>query len=320
MASHAVYDVRLTLGAFEVAVTITCFLVGVLMLQTFNYFRDFQDDPTSTKLTVGAVFIGDFLHSALLMHAIHHYTIINFGHPEKLHDSVWSLNATIVLSGLIALAVQAFFCARVLRVTKSKILGGACFVLVLLRFAFSFMLAINTCISNSISDVETKFKWQLVAALSIGTASDIAIAGCICGTLWSNRTGFKPTDALVDKIIAFVLSSGLLTSVIAVLEIVTFLTMENFVWLAFYCILAKIFSNSLLASLNERTALRQSKAFTDRAITASTRPGPQTQAGSVMIFKHTSVELHENDRYNPEGSLDAGYSPRDKSFGLVDAV
>lgn len=309
-------DLRLTLGVFEVGVSVTMFLVGILLLQTFNYFRSFPKDSIFTKATVAGVFLLDLLHSVLLVHAVYHYTIVNFGHPDPDKVSVSTLNGAVVIGALISLLAQGYFSIRVLRVSPSRLLGVGCLGLVLAKFAFGFLVAIRVCIKNSIITAQEEYRWQFVAALAIGTATDIAIAGSIGSTLFSQQSGLKSSDAFLDKAMSIVLGSGFLAALLAIIELITFLAMDNYVWLAFHAFLAKIYANSLLSSLNERETL--SSATASSRIPSTSRQ-PTNPAGSLMVFKHTSVELHDEQ----DNTGDIGYSqrsPRDKSFGLTEAV
>ncbi|EJD54683.1 hypothetical protein AURDEDRAFT_179780 [Auricularia subglabra TFB-10046 SS5] len=304
-------DLRLTLGVFEVGVSVTMFLVGILLLQTFNYFRSFPKDSVFTKATVAGVFFLDLVHSVLLVHAVYHYTIANFGHPNPDKVSVATLNGAVVLGALISLLAQGYFSVCILRVSASRILGVGCLSLVLVKFAFGFLVAIRVCISNSIITAQEEYRWQFVAALAIGTATDVAIAGSLGSTLFSQQSGLRSSDAFLDKVMSLVLSSGLLAALLAIIELVTFLAMDNYVWLAFHAFLAKIYANALLSSLNEREVSRSATASSRMP---STSRQPTNPAGSLMIFKHTSVELHDGDH---PGDVP---SPRDKSFGLTEAV
>ncbi|CAK5261810.1 unnamed protein product [Mycena citricolor] len=52
------------------------------------------------------------------------------------------------------------------------------------------------------------------------------------------------------------METGLLTSAAGLVNLICFVTMkENFIWLACYVVAARLYSNSLLASLNSRVAL-----------------------------------------------------------------
>ncbi|KZV79542.1 hypothetical protein EXIGLDRAFT_841506 [Exidia glandulosa HHB12029] len=304
-APHAI-DLTLTFGVFQVGVSIAMFLVGVCTLQVWNYFRNFPEDPKGVKLLVGVVYAGDLVHSVLLMHSVYHYTILNFGNPAALGLTVNTLQVSVLFVGGIAFVVQTFFCLRVLRITESKILALGCFALTLVRIGFNISIAVNVFIAGNFAAVETDFKWLIVTTLCVGAASDVAIAACMCMGLMRRRTGFAPTDKLVDKLIAYIIGSGLLTSVVAVVEVVCFLTMVNFVWLMFYTILAKLFSNSLLASLNERNSLRQ-KMSSVNVQDSSLRSGTRANLSqpSRLVFakqqQNSAVELTSIGNVPPSG-------------------
>lgn len=102
---------------------------------------------------------------------------------------------------------QTFFCLRVLRITESKILALGCFSLTLVRIAFNIALAVNIFSKGNFAAVETELKWMVVTTLCVGAASDVAIAACMCLGLMRRRTGFAPTDKLVDKLIAYIIGA-----------------------------------------------------------------------------------------------------------------
>ncbi|KAF8073802.1 histone acetylation protein-domain-containing protein [Lyophyllum atratum] len=120
-------------------------------------------------------------------------------------------------------------------------------------------------------------------------AADIIIACALCYYLTKNRTGFSR------------LTTGLVTSVIAFIAVVTFATMPtNFIWLAFFWILGKCYVNSILAALNSRDFLRGKVAPHDctlmqlspfHAITSNT-DGPTTQADYSDI-RSMSINLRD---------------------------
>ena len=75
------------------------------------------------------------------------------------------------------------------------------------------------------------------------------------------------------------------------------LTMANFVWLAFYTNLAKLFSNSLLASLNERNSLRAkmtSVNLQDSSLRSATHANISQPSRLVFAKQqaNSAVELH----------------------------
>ncbi|KAJ7266229.1 hypothetical protein C8J57DRAFT_1469976 [Mycena rebaudengoi] len=84
--------------------------------------------------------------------------------------------------------------------------------------------------------------------------SDIIIAAYLTWYLRKRRSGFnKGTEHLLNKIIAITLANGALTSAFALLEISFFLGQpDTGVNVGFSWILAKLYTNSVMASLNLR--------------------------------------------------------------------
>ncbi|KZW02727.1 hypothetical protein EXIGLDRAFT_759834 [Exidia glandulosa HHB12029] len=197
----------LQLGALEIGLGICCFLVGIVTLQTLNYFRNFGRDPWTIKLLVATVYTFDLIHSAFLLHTLYVYSVTNFGNAERMEFSVWSLNTSIIFQGLVILLVQT-----------------------IVSTDFKFY---------SFAVVEIRFQTFVAATLAITAINDVAIASCVVGSLLKQKTGFSSTNKLIDKIIGFVVGTGLLTSVLAVVDLITFVTMKNFIWLGILIIIVK---------------------------------------------------------------------------------
>ncbi|KAI0731470.1 hypothetical protein C8Q72DRAFT_228450 [Fomitopsis betulina] len=62
------------------------------------------------------------------------------------------------------------------------------------------------------------------------------------------------TDSLIDKLTYWTINNGLLTSVVGLAVIITFVTMPyNMIYVALHPLLSKLYANSLLATLNFRS-------------------------------------------------------------------
>ncbi|KZV87069.1 hypothetical protein EXIGLDRAFT_774049 [Exidia glandulosa HHB12029] len=279
-------DLSLTFGVFQTATAVAMVLTGIAILQVWNYYRDYSTDPVVVRLLVCGVFVADLLHSVCLIHAVYHYTIASFGKYAALLEIVWSLDTTIPLAGVLAFVVQSYFCMRIYRITTSFLVAGFCWTLALARLIFDSFLAQDVISGGNFAVLQShKSRVLTLATLFIGAASDVFIAVFICVGLTRARSGFAATDKIVDKLVAYTIGSGALTSVLAVIEAVTFATMDNFVFLAFYCVLPKVFINSLLASLNERTYTRREVAA--MRFTSGTSSGSRT-VGARVTFEQPS--------------------------------
>ncbi|KZV92335.1 hypothetical protein EXIGLDRAFT_836527 [Exidia glandulosa HHB12029] len=238
--------------------------LGIATLQVFNYYRHFPKDPAGIKSLVAIVYLADVLHSALFIHVSYHYTIDGFirvlttGDATELAATPWSLQASVAVVGVIIFSVQSYFCLRILRITESRLLAFMCWALALTRMGTNFALT-ATCIEHAtIAVVDSfTFKWETIADLSLGAFSDIMIASTICVGLLRRRTGFTDTNRVVDRLVMYTIGSGAATSVVSLIELITYATMpRTYVWVAFYSLVSKLFSNSLLASLNQRGSHR----------------------------------------------------------------
>ncbi|KAE9390870.1 hypothetical protein BT96DRAFT_801391, partial [Gymnopus androsaceus JB14] len=69
-----------------------------------------------------------------------------------------------------------------------------------------------------------------------------------------HKTGFEASDVLVDRIIRLTVQTGLITACCATLDIVFFLTDPTGIHLIFNFPLAKLYTNSVMSSLNSRGA------------------------------------------------------------------
>ncbi|KAL0960625.1 hypothetical protein HGRIS_005656 [Hohenbuehelia grisea] len=125
------------------------------------------------------------------------------------------------------------------------------------RIGLGILFTVETFLLVHI-DQFPKLIWVTSVGLGSAAACDIIIAMSLCFYLTRSRTGFKRTDSLITTLIAYSLTTGLITSVIASVAVITFAIMPtNFIWLSFFWILGKCYVNSFLAALNSRDSLRE---------------------------------------------------------------
>ncbi|KAF9252470.1 hypothetical protein L218DRAFT_813526, partial [Marasmius fiardii PR-910] len=82
---------------------------------------------------------------------------------------------------------------------------------------------------------------------------DLTITASLYSSLVRRRTGIKQTDHLINRILRLTVQTGLITTILALLDVICFLvsphTTINFIWdLA----LSKVYTNALLSTLNAR--------------------------------------------------------------------
>ncbi|TDL19777.1 hypothetical protein BD410DRAFT_396318 [Rickenella mellea] len=245
-----------TFGAMLIGLLISTGLYGLLTLQCYLCFQLYPSERL-TKWIAGTIWVLNTFHIAIIGHAVYGYLITNFSHPLALLDATWEVFVHIVISSSICYLVQLFFIRRVWIFTSRNIyLGGIVLILANVQFAFGVATAVRAFQLRAFSRL-IEIKITITTALATTVACDLAVTGVLCFYLNRGRTGFKRTDSLINNLIWCSVSTGLLPSIFATLQLITYFTMpNNFVNICINLFLGKLYSNSLLATLNGRASKR----------------------------------------------------------------
>ncbi|KAJ6484006.1 hypothetical protein C8R45DRAFT_1214890 [Mycena sanguinolenta] len=262
----ALVDVSPTLGALELGVLLSYLLFGVTTTQLYVYYTRFPDDPWKLKLLVAFVWACEATHSACVAHALYLYTILNYGNPKSLIQALpFTFDTAVLFASIITAFVQGFFAYRIYILGKRRIMAPAIFWAISTFRLIACLGIFGTGVRmTSLVTYEAEFGWLMNTVWGIGAANDIGITVSLVYLLYTQRNEIRTkTVPLVDKLIVWTIETGMMTSAWALLTLIFFAAMgHNFVWLAIYIIGARVFSNSLLASLNGRSTLRAMEAPT----------------------------------------------------------
>ncbi|KAJ6564568.1 hypothetical protein B0H19DRAFT_80456 [Mycena capillaripes] len=253
------FNLHLTIGAYQIGVLVSYILFGVTTTQTYVYYSRFPDDSLKIKALVAFVWVCEFGHALCLGHTLYIYTISDYMHPERLAGNApLSLATAVFLASVITACVQGFFSFRIYAFSKKILISMVIWVLVSLRL-LGGTVSFVTGLMISPARWEAHWGWLATSVLSVSVAADLTITGTLVFLLYGQRiSDHKRTVALVDKLIAWTIETGMLTSGSGICALVFILRMPtSFVYLAFNVIETRVFSNSLLASLNSRAALRE---------------------------------------------------------------
>lgn len=246
-----------TYGGALIGLVVGAILYGVTILQSYLYFRRYPQDYWFVKSMVILLWALDTVHLVLCTITIYWVLVTNYSNPEVLSQTHWSMNLQTDCNGLIGLVVELFFARRVWIMSRNWVLTGVIIVLANVHFSLGIYFTVEAFLLASVKEFP-KLIWVTSTGLGSAAAADIIIAVSLCFYLTRSRTGFKRTDSLISALIAYSLTTGLVTSVIASVCVVTFAIMPtNFVWLSFFWILGKCYVNSFLAALNSRDYLRE---------------------------------------------------------------
>ncbi|KAE9404450.1 hypothetical protein BT96DRAFT_973115 [Gymnopus androsaceus JB14] len=264
-----------TMGAALIGVICASCLYGVSCVQTWFYFSRYPGDLWYIKLLVAVVWVFDSVHQALISHTVYFYVITNFDNAEEQNNLVWSILLEVLFNGMIGFMVQSFLTMRVWKMSNKNIpLTVIIALFVLGEFGCSagkiqILYAANiyslpSAAAFTISSLKlvtwvdlTKLKSLSMTVNVLGAVADVFLAAGLFYLLNRSRTGFKKSDTMISKLIMFSVSTGMLTSVCAVISLLSILAWpKTLIYVAFYFSLGRLYSNSLLATLNARKSIR----------------------------------------------------------------
>ncbi|KAG7088545.1 hypothetical protein E1B28_012527 [Marasmius oreades] len=186
---------------------------------------------------------------------------MEYGAPNRLQrhgrlDSPMFLCKARLATWVVTVWCAGFRDPDISAVSQNVYLVSAIVLLSCVHFGLGIVFTVSSFQLPSVFGFR-RLVWVTSAGIGSAAAADILIAVSLCYYLSQSRTGFKRTDSLISTLIIYTLTTGLMTSVIDIVIVITFTTMPtNYVWLAFFWIVGRCYVNSVLAALNSRDSLR----------------------------------------------------------------
>ncbi|KAK0458168.1 uncharacterized protein EV420DRAFT_1682069 [Desarmillaria tabescens] len=261
-----------TFGAFLIGAIVSACLFGITCTQTWYYYGHYSDS-IFIKALVGIVWTLEAVHAAFACHAAYYYVVTQYGNVAGLSEATWSTSLTLCVTGLITLAVHLFYARQLYFVSNRNIL----LVSALLFLALGQHLACSAAVAGYrlvlnvhfnivyLTDVfsmklryydlfETQTMTSLLkAAMCFYLATDFLVAASLCYYLHASRPIHFSTDNLINRLMIYTINNGLLTGVTDLLVIAFNIAYpSNLVYLSVYQVVANLYSNSFLATLNAR--------------------------------------------------------------------
>ncbi|KAJ3787198.1 hypothetical protein GGU10DRAFT_433307 [Lentinula aff. detonsa] len=256
------------MGAAFIGMAVAGFLLGLSFLQAYIYFSE-QNDTLVVRSLVGLVVSFDFVHQALISHTVYYYLILNYGDPSALGLVVWSLLAEVIFNGFTAFCVQSFLTWKIWRLSNSNMwVTGVVAALVLAEFGCVIVIIFRPRRKPSESsrylvqvrtfaELATDLKGLSITVNALAAAGDVLIAAILTWLLQTSKTGFQRSDTMLNKLTIFAVNTGALTSLFAVASLISILAApDTFIYITFFFCMGRLYTNSLLASLNARKKIR----------------------------------------------------------------
>jgi len=281
-----------TIGAVLIGVLLAYVLMGTVIVQGYNYYQKFPKDELWLKSLVAVVILLEIGQSICLGHVLYFFVVKNFTNPAALLTPPKSFGFDTLLTVLVKVIVQWFFCMRIYRLSQNPIIPLIGAFITLIALGFGLVVTVDSIVIKVVPIFEAKVVWILPTSLTISLVADVYIAAALVWRLYSERNEeIQSTARVIDKLIAWSIQTGTITSITGLAQLILFVTMRNnYIWIAFYSMLPKLYSNSLLASLNGRVILRELGKSAPIELSGAVRSGRSygLSSGTGVAFKTIS--------------------------------
>ncbi|KAM5538433.1 hypothetical protein V8D89_007766 [Ganoderma adspersum] len=238
-------------GPMFIGVMFNILLYGVMFAQTYLYFNMYKDDRTWMKIFVLILFLCDTANTGFDIAFVYNPLVNNFGDISALTEATWMFSTDPAITAVIAALVQFFFAWRVKMLTSNRWIVGAIVLCAITQLLGGLGVTIALGMVPQFYEFR-KFRvigiiWLVAAALA-----DMLITAALVWHLRKHKTGMSVTDDLINKIIHLTVQTGLITALFAMINLALYLAIPSGYDLIFNMPLAKLYTNSLMSTLNSR--------------------------------------------------------------------
>ncbi|KAI9453626.1 hypothetical protein BJY52DRAFT_1396831 [Lactarius psammicola] len=283
-------------------------LYGVLIVQLYVYSYNFPEDRTLLKLLVYSVFLVETLQTALSGADMYYWFVSGFGNMDHLASAYVSAFDVPIIGSIVSLTVQFFFVYRIWILS-----GRSSWFLCLIICLSSTADAVAAFYGGIYTFVLGKFasgrmlKILALTWLSGNALSDILIAGLMLYHLGRRRKDGYFSNHALSRVVRLTVETNVLTATVGIIALVTVAVFPDKTW--FTCpmaILGKLYSNTLLVSLNNRISIRDGRGAVvkSQALTfaLTTTSQPTLEIVHVEAEKPSAASRSPEDRTGQDAS------------------
>ncbi|KAF4618705.1 hypothetical protein D9613_009878 [Agrocybe pediades] len=245
-------------------------LMGTLIVQTYFYQTHFSNDRSLIRGLVYSVVALDVAQTVVGSHAVWRHTVAKWNEPSSLFEFTWSIAVLVTFAGFISVIVQLFYCWRIWILAANNLwMRGMALVIVLISLSQAAVGIVSSIVFQLHASQEQLLKYhpQFTYTISGGFLADTLITGSMIYILRNARNSqgtFNHMGGTLDRLINNALQTGFVTMTCAAVDLALFVTVTtaNYHYTPTF-ILGKLYSNSLLATLNARSRVGKNTAAED---------------------------------------------------------
>ncbi|KAJ7729929.1 hypothetical protein B0H16DRAFT_1775434 [Mycena metata] len=235
--------------------------MGILLVQLYYYQEHFRDDRTAVQVLVYGLALLDVLQTVMVTADAFHWFVYGFGNMTQLDETFLNSWDVPVIDAVVSLVVQTFYCWRIYFLCKTRVLPALIVAVSMTQCVAGIYTGVRAHQLGHLSLIRTETVPQTIWLVG-GAVADVAIAGVLTWGLVRQRSTTLPSGAVrstISRIIRLVVETNTLTASVAVIALALFWGLPKHGTLVVppTAIMGKLYTNSLIALLNNRLRDRQ---------------------------------------------------------------
>ncbi|KAL1759575.1 hypothetical protein FB107DRAFT_270884 [Schizophyllum commune] len=265
-------------------------LLGALGVQTYIYCLRYPTD--SRVLKVLAVFLVELLTTGLMTYSAWKTFVSGWGNPMALLEIPWSSAALNPIAGCLFSSVHLFYAWRIYRLGRTYILPWAVVIFSLGQLGICLYVSTEFARASSLMDVGGALDNVYIAWLSTSAFCDLLVCGSLLHVLFGaqRQLAMGPTRPLISRVITLTMETTVLTTVAAAVSAILSATLpQTRFHFMMFLMLMKIYSNTLLTTLNARNPRNRKLEGGTEVVFWSDMPSSRTRVGPTGTSATTSL-------------------------------
>ncbi|KAF9455990.1 hypothetical protein BDZ94DRAFT_1315614 [Collybia nuda] len=253
-------DVSTTVNGSVIGYVIAMVLLGISLVQTWTYFHT-NRDRWPLRLFVVIIVLLDMSETYCATYMVHYYLVTKFGEVDALGSPITMVSVEFAITSVMYFLVHIFFARRLWMLGKSLWLPG-----IILFTSTAMLAAAASAVSAQLSEGhmfddfhQRRILIESSLCHALGVVTDVLVTIGLYRTLATTQTDFKNTRLVLQRILYFTVTRGILVSTVQVGHVAMYVIHPETIlfWVTLYLILTKLYVLTTLVTLNSRESLSE---------------------------------------------------------------
>ncbi|KAH9077829.1 hypothetical protein EDB83DRAFT_2514545 [Lactarius deliciosus] len=234
-------------------------LYGVLFVQIYVYSYNFPKDGRSLKFLGLSLTLlgGSTTQTALTGADVYYWFVAGFGKVEHLRNPHFAPVDVTILTTVVSFIVQGYFCYRIWVLNSRS--SWICWIIAVAAVTQSIAAVWSSIkpimLGKYVVPKTVLYLWAISSALV-----DVLIA--VAMTLLLRRASSNFSSFVLIRVVRLTIETNILTAMLAITTLVLYVAFPNEIYYVYtVAIFGKMYSNTLLVSLNNRIYLRDHRSL-----------------------------------------------------------